>query len=119
MYAAEVRRLQQVVKNLKSVNGRIGLENRAARHLKAKNHHLEVMNLFLSSCLSASLRQTPRIPRTTKTPARRDALIENSFVDLDDVQQRRKNGLLSRNKATSTELVLPQGLVAKMGTAAG
>nr|PNR50912.1 hypothetical protein PHYPA_010098 [Physcomitrium patens] len=89
VYAAEVRRLQQVVKNLKSVNGRIGLENRAARHLKAKNHHLEVMNLFLSSCLSASLRQTPRIPRTTKTPARRDALIENSFVDLDDVQQRR------------------------------
>ncbi|XP_073391642.1 uncharacterized protein [Physcomitrium patens] len=96
VYAAEVRRLQQVVKNLKSVNGRIGLENRAARHLKAKNHHLEVMNLFLSSCLSASLRQTPRIPRTTKTPARRDALIENSFVDLDDVQQRREQGYFYR-----------------------
>ena len=57
VYAAEVRRLQQTVKKLKLVNGRVGHESRVVARLMAKNHHLEVMNLRLSSCLSASLSQ--------------------------------------------------------------
>lgn len=57
VYATEVRRLQQLVKKLKLANGKIGHENRVVGRLKAKNHHLEVMNLRLSSCLSASLSQ--------------------------------------------------------------
>ncbi|KAG0584872.1 hypothetical protein KC19_3G241300 [Ceratodon purpureus] len=68
VYATEVRRLQQLVKKLKLANGRIGHENRVVGRLKAKNHHLEVMNLRLSSCLSASLSQIPRNPRTPVTP---------------------------------------------------
>ena len=62
MYAAEVRRLQQMVKKLKLVNSRVGHENRMVARLMAKNHHLEVMNLRLSSCLSASLSQVISIP---------------------------------------------------------
>ena len=64
VYATEVRRLQQVVKKLKIANGKIGHENRVVGHLKAKNHHLEVMNLYLSSCLSDSLSQVRRMPQT-------------------------------------------------------
>ena len=57
VYAAEVRRLQQMVKKLKLVNAQVGHENRVVARLMAKNQHLEVMNLRLSSCLSVSFSQ--------------------------------------------------------------
>lgn len=57
VYAAEVRRLQQIIKKLKLVNAQVGHENRVVARLMAKNHHLEVMNLRLSSCLSVSFSQ--------------------------------------------------------------
>lgn len=54
VFASEMRRLQTMVKRLKIVNFKMGHENRVVGRLKAKIHHLEVVNQRLSCGLSSN-----------------------------------------------------------------
>ena len=56
--------IAMMVKKLKIENDKIENENHVVGHLKAKNHHLHVINMRLLSCLSPSLTQVSKMFHT-------------------------------------------------------